>query len=265
MIIQVKIEKVNFTMICRLEILLKTEDKLSYQMGTAFHGALMELISEETADILHTSQLHPYSQYLERRDDGWYWVITTLSRELSKQIIYDGILSCEGMKLKKTGIKVGFYEKQLCEVSMETLSERMYSENVPQYINLEFITPASFKQDGRYLFYPDIRAMYISLLNKYGAAQPEQNVRDEDLLEELVRNTRISRYNLRSVLYHVESGKVPSFIGTLSLRLSGTQTIKSFADFLFHLGEYSGIGIKGGLGMGGMRISDKENDKRREG
>lgn len=252
-------------MICRLEILLKTEDKLSYQMGSSFHGALMEMLSEETADILHTSKVHPCSQYLERRGDGcWYWIITALNRELSREIIYDSLLSCDGIELKKAGITIGFAEKQLHEISMEKLTERMYSEEDTKYINLEFITPTSFKQDGRYLFYPDIRAMYISLLNKYGAASPEQNVRDEDLLEELIRNTQISRYNLRSVLYHVENGKVPAFTGTLTLRLSGTRTMRSFADFLFHFGEYSGIGIKCGLGMGGMRIPDLDKDKRRE-
>lgn len=250
-------------MISRLEISLKSEARLSYQMGTAFHGALMELIPEDLREMLHESAVHPYSQYIERRKDGkWYWVITALNKELAKEIIYGSLLSCEGAELKKAGIKLEFAEKNLHEIPMRKLSERMYAGSAPGYINIEFITPASFKQDGRYLFYPDIRGMYISLLNKYGAAVPDQNVRDEDLLEELVRNTRISRYNLRSVLFHIEGGRVPAFIGNISLRFSGTKTMKSFADFLFHFGEYSGIGIKTGLGMGAMRIIESDENKR---
>ena len=192
-------------MISRLEISLKSEAQLSYQMGTAFHGALMELIPEDLCEMLHESAVHPYSQYIEHRKDGkWYWVITALNKELAKEIIYGSLLACEGTELKKSGIKLEFAEKNLHEISMKKLSERMYAGAAPGYINIEFITPASFKQEGRYLFYPDIRGMYISLLNKYGAAVPDQNVRDEDLLEELVRCTRISRYNLRSVLFHIE-------------------------------------------------------------
>lgn len=248
-------------MISRLEILLETESRLSFQMGSAFHGALMELVSGGTCELLHNSAVHPFSQYLERRSDGWHWVVTALTQELSTEIIHKGLLPCDGIELKKAGIKLSFSKKQLLDMPMEKLSERMYHGSAPRHIDVEFITPTSFKQEGRYLFYPDIRGMYISLLNKYGAVETQQDVKDEDMLKELVRHTQISKYNLRSVLYFVDSGKVPAFIGSVGLRLSGPETLRSFVDFLFHFGEYSSIGIKGGLGMGGMRVVDVDKDK----
>ena len=248
-------------MICRLEILLKSDAKLSYQMGSSLHGALMKLVDAEISDILHKPLLHPYAQYLERRGDGrWYWVITTLNKELTKGIIYDGLLPCEEVKIEKSGIKLGFEKKELHEFTVEELSQGIRGRTVPGYIDIEFITPTSLKYEGGYLFFPDIRGMYISLLNKYGTAMPDLNVRDETLLEELVQNTRISRYNLRSVLFHIEGGRVPAFLGNISLRLSGTKSVRSFADLLFHFGEYSGIGIKTGLGMGAMQIMEYDKN-----
>ena len=252
-------------MICRIEIFLGPDVRLSYQMGPAFHGAIMEMLPEELCETLHQPIVHPYSQYIEHRNKGWYWVVTALNADLAKGMIYDALLQCDRIELKNAGTTLNFVSKQLLEVPMEELSKLMYRLDGAGNIDLGFITPVSFKQDGRYLFYPDIRSMYISLLNKYGAAQPDQNVRDDDLLDELVNNTRISRYNLRSVIYHVEEGRVPAFIGSLSLRFNGTKTMRSFAEFLFHFGEYSGIGIKGGLGMGGMRILKADKDRRRPG
>ena len=51
-------------MLAKLELKLKCEKELTYQMSSLFHGALMELLPEEYADYLHISSLHPYAQHL---------------------------------------------------------------------------------------------------------------------------------------------------------------------------------------------------------
>lgn len=51
----------------KLELKLKSQEELSYQMASLFHGALMELLPQEYGDYLHLSQLHPYTQHLEYR------------------------------------------------------------------------------------------------------------------------------------------------------------------------------------------------------
>lgn len=249
-------------MISRLEILLSEDQELSYQMGTVFHGALMELLPEEVTEELHSSQVHPYSQYIVKKEGRWYWVVTALNEKLAKDMIYSSLLSAQGIFLKNNDINIKFEEKKLTETSLEAMSKKFYSQNSGKYVDLDFLTPTSFKQQGKYLFYPDIRGMYISLLNKYGACDPGVNVRDEDLLEELVNSTQITRYRLRSCAFYVDNGRVPSFIGSISLKINGTQTMRNFADFLFHFGEFSGIGIKSALGMGANRINlEREQTK----
>ena len=59
-------------MLARLEMKLEKAGKISYQMSSLFHGALMELLPKEYEEKLHLSRLHPYTQHLEIRDGEWY-------------------------------------------------------------------------------------------------------------------------------------------------------------------------------------------------
>lgn len=78
-------------MVARLELKLKCREALSYQMASLFHGVLMELLPEEYADELHYSQLHPYTQHLECREDVWYWVVCALNEQAVKTILKDAL------------------------------------------------------------------------------------------------------------------------------------------------------------------------------
>lgn len=50
-------------MVGKMELKLSCDGELVYQMASLFHGALMELLPEEYASLLHMSQLHPYVQH----------------------------------------------------------------------------------------------------------------------------------------------------------------------------------------------------------
>ena len=57
-------------MLARLTLYLEETD-LSYQKMSLFHGALMEMLPPDYAEVLHQSRLHPYTQNLEKGDGGW--------------------------------------------------------------------------------------------------------------------------------------------------------------------------------------------------
>ena len=64
----------------------------------------------------------------------------------------------------------------------------------------------------------------------------------------------LTRYELRSTSFSLEGVRIPSFVGRMTLKMTGTQTMSNFARMLFDFGCYSGIGIKTALGMGAVRI-----------
>ena len=95
-------------MLAKLELKLKCEKELTYQMSSLFHGALMELLRGMQIICIYSS-LHPYAQHLECREGNWYWVITGLNKEAVKIIIQDtlwklGIHSDKNMILKSFDI-----------------------------------------------------------------------------------------------------------------------------------------------------------------
>ena len=126
-----------------------------------------------------------------------------------------------------------------------------------KYYDLEFITPTSFKSNGRYMIYPDLGMIYRSLMKKYSIVS-EQNMYDEDTLEQLVNYSNITRYRLQSTLFPLEGVVIPSFKGNISVRIHGSDTMSRYARLLLSFGEYSGVGIKSSIGMGAIKLGRME-------
>lgn len=238
----------------QLRIKLACKDDLRFQMSSQFHGALMELVPTEFAEAMHVSQLHPYAQHLEKNQDEWFWIVAGLTEQAENSIIYDALSRQEKICLKGHGITVALTEKQYLEKSKEELIRQFYQETGPRYLQIEFVSPTAFRQKGRYVFFPDMRCMYQSLMNKLDACTENECLSDEETLEQLCRSTELVRYNLKSVHFHLEGTRIPAFVGKITLKFNGTQTMASFANMLFTFGNFSGVGIKTSLGMGAIRI-----------
>ena len=85
---------------------------------------------------------------------------------------------------------------------------------------------------------------------------------DEDALAELTEHARIIRYRLNSTFFSLEGVRIPSFLGTITIKITGTATMKRFAQMLLRFGEYSGVGIKTSIGMGAIALVDNNSSKK---
>ncbi len=233
--------------------------KMSYQMSSGMHGLLMEMIPAEQAAKLHEQGLRPYSQYLSLEGDTVYWNINTLNEEAFQTIILP-LLSEEKdtFLLKKHDMKLFVKERQLRQTSVKSAADLFYSGESGRYFRLKFLTPTAFKQNGQYTIYPDLRCIYQSLMNRYDAVNEKEQLFDEDVLEQLTKDSSIRRYHLKSTSFSLEGVRIPSFYGWILIRVSGTRTMAGFVDLLLHFGEYSGVGIKTSLGMGAVKLMEKE-------
>lgn len=245
-------------MLAKLDLKLKSTEKISYQMSSLFHGFLMERIPEEYAAYLHQSRLHPYTQHLEMREKEWHWIICGLNETAAQYIIKDAVLDLNSLELRKKQLQIDIIGRDYSERKQKELSDFFYTTQSERYTELHFLTPTAFKRSGSYLFYPDIRCLYQSLMNKYDAVTADESMIDEEVLTHLCENTQIIRYDLKSVYFYLEKARIPAFIGKIMLKLSGTQTMANFARLLFEFGTYSGVGIKTALGMGAYRILGNE-------
>ena len=159
--------------------------------------------------------------------------------------------------LKKKNIAIKIVQKKIEYLSEVQMMKKFYQEDCSKYIQIHFLTPTAFKQQGQYVFYPDIHCIFQSLMAKYDAAVKENQMLDDEALEQLCQNAKIIRYDLKSVNFALEGVKIPSFIGKITIKMRGTQTMANFANLLIKFGTFSGVGIKTSLGMGSYKIQNE--------
>jgi CRISPR-associated endoribonuclease Cas6 len=216
----------------------------------------MEQIDGDYAEKLHSQRLNPYSQCLINSDEGVIWSIKTLNEEaylnILKPLESDKFTEFDITK-KKMNVKIK--EKKLILNKKKDLFEEFYYTPADKYLNIEFLTPTSFKSNGNYIIIPNVKYIYQSLMNKCSAASDKEfEMFDSDTLEQLTQNSQISQYKLKSTYFPMEGIRIPSFKGSISFKMNGTDTLARYARFLMKFGEYSGVGIKTSMGMGAIRL-----------
>jgi len=223
----------------------------------------MEQIDSGYAGLLHEQGLKPYSQYLLCMGKEREWVVKTTTQEAYQQIILplmDGKFT--DFVLEKKDICIKILSRNLKTMPKQELLQEFYSIAGERYLNLEFISPTAFKSDGKYIFIPDIKFIFQSLMNKYSAASSDMEMYDRETLEQLTDGAIMVRYRLRSTVFPLEGVKIPSFVGEITIKINGTDTMARYARLLTRFGEYSGAGIKTAMGMGGFRMKEwrRRND-----
>ena len=104
-----------------------------------------------------------------------------ISEEAYEQIIQP-MSEVKSVVFKKSGRDVGVTKWQMDRCEERELLDEFYDTLCPKYLDIQFMTPTAFKQDGRYVIYPDLRLIYGSLMRKYSAVSGELDMIDEDLL-----------------------------------------------------------------------------------
>ena len=242
----------------KLELHIESDGELAFQMSSLFHGVLMELLPENYAEYLNQSRLHPFSQHLEKRQEKWYWIICCLNGAARDIIINKTLWNLKQFSLKRQQQKIEILDKKYAECTYKELMDSFYREENNKYIQVRFCSPTAFKSQGQYVFYPDLKYIFQSLMNRYDAALEEAAMRDQETLEQICNYARIIRYDLRSVSFPLEGVKIPAFMGEITIKMNGTQTMANFARMLFLFGTYAGVGIKTSLGMGSIQIIQRK-------
>ncbi len=246
-------------MLSRMDVVLPNEgnEKLNYNTGALLYGYMMEQIGEY-AQALHEQGIKPYSQYLffDKAQNSYVWRINTMTESAYERLLLplkDALKKDIFIKNKEMNIA---YEKMVDykQISNDELLKKYYlSDTTAKYITLKFVTPCSFHSFGEHVFVPDIRLIMKSFMSKADAFT-EVSFQDEETLQSLVQNIRLSEYSIKSTVYYLSRVKIKSFVGTVTFVVNGPDMLKRLAGMLFGYGEYSGVGVKSTQGMGGIQI-----------
>ncbi len=256
-------------MFSKLEILLKnkSDQKVSINMSSLFQGCLMEMIDSEYAAKIHSMSINPYSQYIQYHEDEVKWIIATLDKESYEQIIVkinDKI--SDKITLKYNDMEFEVIDKEISSLTGEDMLKSRFFEDYNKYITIRFLTPTSFKSDGRHQNYPTVKWIIQSLMTKADAFDEKNQFYDEVILEKLQNDIIITSYNLRSTKISLEKVKINSFVGSITFCINSSQGLINLVNYLLHVGEYSGVGIKTSMGMGAISVkSSPKNVQPKEG
>lgn len=248
-------------MLSRLIMELQAKNSIDLpgiQKSSLLQGVMMEQIDPEYAGQMHQDGLRPYSEWIKQDNGRVYWIIQTLNREAYEKIIFPFLRpEFKEFMLQKDQSEYEVISKSVIQKKKQELLDNFYFGQCDRVLRIEFLTPTAFKVNKQYQFYPDIRLMYQSIMNRYDAFSESSQIHSEEVLNELTENTYISQYNLKSMNFNLEGIKIPSFKGSITLRIKGPQQLVNLAVFLFHFGEFSGLGIKTAIGMGAYRIMER--------
>lgn len=245
-------------MISKIEIQFNKDDevKYGYELGSIMQGIMMEIISREYAEKLHISEIHPYSQHIECDNTGIKWLISALNSNAKEQILMPFLSdSFAKIYIKSKDLTLNVTCKKFFSFSYDELFSKHYtSECTYRYVEMEFMTPVSFKNDGKYIIFPFSHMLIKNLIRKYDTSSGSTEIYDDALAEYIERNTDIVEYSLHTVKYLMSGIKIPAAIGRITLKINGAPEFIRLINMLLEYGEYSGTGIKSSMGMGAYRV-----------
>ena len=154
----------------QIKMMLNYEEqqRITWNVGSAFQGIIMERIPFSYGEKLHLSELKPYSQFVLNKNGEIIWTVNTLE-EQSDYYIADMLLSdtFSNFYLKNKNIEFTIVKKEFQKISYDTLIDTCFFENQNRIIEFQFISPTAFKSNGEYVFYTNIKEIFKIIINKF--------------------------------------------------------------------------------------------------
>lgn len=240
-------------MFSQITIDLKNDHDYGFEISSLLHGFLMENISNEYAKELHQEGTKNYSQHIEKEDGNLKWIVSALTDEGYEQIIKP-LKQIEEVELTYKDDVLQVKGMQLRTRDYENILKETYFGNCPRKIRMEFVSPAAFKVNGAYQFFPTTEHIMKSLISRHDAIDSGIEVYSEEFMEQIQQDVHITGYRLRSVRFPLEGVSIPAFMGSVTLTIGGSQQFVNLINMLCMIGEYTGVGIKTGIGMGSIHV-----------
>lgn len=244
-----------------LKLILECEElkEFNFNKASLLQGVIMQHIDSEYAVKLHNQGLKPYSQCIRMEEGKPTWYIRTLSMEAYKYIIQP-ILddNFREFYLEHDDKTVKIIDKACKTLLIDNLFQAFYTETASRYYTIDFQSPTAFKKNGKYYFYPNMQNIYYSIMQKFDHISQKESMFNEETLLQLSENTEIKAYSVYSVNFSMEGIRIPAYMGRITIKIKGPQTMINFANLLFQFGNYSGVGIKTAIGMGSIHVTERK-------
>ncbi|MBC7075727.1 MAG: CRISPR-associated endoribonuclease Cas6 [Syntrophomonadaceae bacterium] len=232
------------------------------------YSILQEMLPPDYASYLHQDGINPINNYLiipprkYLEEQGATWVINVWGEKAIEHVLialnkirYLEIKSYD-TRVEVEGINSGKLIKE-----KDFVREHLTQSNPPNWYRLILLSPTSFRSNNEYTLFPSSELIIKSAVQKWNAYAQETIINDEQALEDLIKNSRIVDYSLKSCRYRFKGVKIPAFMGSVIISLRGPHAMLNLYNMLLNFLPYSGLGIKASLGMGAVRVEEGDNGK----
>lgn len=215
------------------------------------YAAMLERAPAGFAADLHESTVTPVSQSV--RADRW-------------QVSLFGADAIDALAPVLEGMDEVFLRRDRTRLGLQ-LQEIAHIDSVDQLLDappltqgtMKLVTPTAFKSGGAYQLLPSQRLILQSLILKwngcFGGVCP---IEDEGGgLEALAEGLRCVSVRLDTRNYPMKRTQIPGVVGSIGYQCTHNGFHRQLANALLTFGQFSGVGIKTALGMGGLQIETK--------
>lgn len=212
------------------------------------YAYLLEQLPFDEADWLHESGVVCQFLTYEKEKQRYLWTLNLLSDETAQVLrpVLDGL---QVVTIENQSFPV--LEQTLEEIRLEDLMARG-REETDRRTSVRFCTLTAFKQNGRYVIFPQERLILQSLILRWNEVFPQCPLEDEDAFQALLSGLHIVDYRLSTSRFLLKGVRIPGFTGSCLIEAKLALPLLELWNTLVAFANYAGIGIKTGLGMGGV-------------
>ena len=223
------------------------------EWGYRLYAALLEKAPPDFASAVHEEIVTPVSQFFRADADGaMVWTVNLLGEE-SEGALSEALETLSAVTLEKDRVRLRVLRRQRVTVSGVDELFALSGEKGGVH-RLCFRTSTAFKSRGQYLNLPTSRLIVQSLIKKWNGCLVSCPIEDEDGegIETIAAGLRCRSFRLRDRVYYLKGNSIPGFVGELTMENHLKGFHREFADAMLYFTAFAGVGIKTGLGMGGV-------------
>lgn len=232
---------------------------LNASIAYPLYAWLLSQVPTEVGTALHEQATRPINQYIlwNAAANRGEWVVNLMTDEMVE--IFSPVLNALSVIALRSGTLLATAGSTVEVPNFQHLLKYGESLSNVQLFPIHFLTPTTFKQDKRYVIFPQESLILQSLISRWNVSFPEAPMDDEDAFQALLRGIHIVDYNLHTTRYPMKQVRLPAFQGRISIETRLPAPMMALWTTLYSFAPYAGIGVKTTLGMGGVSMMKASN------
>jgi len=218
-------------------------------LAVKLQAFLMANIDQKTAEHLHNKNKRTYSLFTMPQKQNIIFRISLIGDEALP--LYTAAKNTRTFYV--SGLDGGIDVLNTIEsenIDLDTLKSKQLS-----HFKMLLASPATYIHNGSRENMFSLPSYFFSVADKL------KSFHDNDIPHESIRtlfqNVSYQNYRIQSEKYPIKRGQIiPGACGELELKFTGKPNENEALSLLFRYAEYSGIGAKTALGMGGILIDE---------